>query len=102
MFSSCKAQNKSCPLRLSGSMISQYSHRSELIAVTFFLALALGRLDANLFVVLLQRGKVLTGFGELALFHAFADIPVDKRALAVHQVEVMVDARENLCDRGRV
>merc|ERR1719335_256023 len=102
MFSSCRTPSKSFPLRLSGSTISQYSPSSELIAVTFFLALALGRLDANLFVVLLQRGKVLTGFGELALFHAYADIPVHKSALAVHQVELMVDAGEHLCYRRRV
>merc|ERR1719432_22394 len=76
--------------------------QSELIAVALLLALALRRLDANLFVVLLERRKILTRLGELALLHTFAHIPVHKGALGVHQVELMVDAREDLGDGGGV
>merc|ERR1712014_380375 len=76
--------------------------RSELIAVALFLPLTLGCLDANLLVVLLECGQVLTGFRELALLHTLPDIPVHKRALRVHQVELVVNAREDLSDGGGV
>mmetsp|Transcript_23949 Transcript_23949/g.66098 ORF Transcript_23949/g.66098 Transcript_23949/m.66098 type:complete len:317 (-) Transcript_23949:572-1522(-) len=75
---------------------------SEFVAITLLLALAFGRLDANLLVVLLKRSEVLACFGELTLLHALPNIPMHKGALRVHQVELMVDAREDLCDGGRV
>merc|ERR1719446_1066915 len=60
------------------------------------LALALGGLGGHLLVVLLKRGQVLAGLGELALLHALADVPVHEGALGVHEVELVVDARERL------
>ena len=48
------------------------------------LALALGGVETDLFVVLLEGREVLAGLGELALLHALADVPVDERALGVH------------------
>merc|ERR1712151_85801 len=71
---------------------------SELISIALLLAFALGRLDADLLVILLQGGQVLASLRELALFHALADIPMDEGALAVHQIELMVDAGEHLCN----
>jgi hypothetical protein len=56
---------------------------SVLLAVVLILALALGGLGADLFVVLLEGREVLAGLGELAFLHALADIPVDERALGV-------------------
>merc|ERR1712224_94442 len=44
-----------------------WSGNLELVAVPLLLALAFGRLDADLLVVLLQRCKILTRLGELAL-----------------------------------
>merc|ERR1711920_939998 len=75
---------------------------SELVPVALLLALALGSLDANLLVVLLEGGEVLAGLGELALLHPLADVPVDKGPLGVHEVELVVDPREDLCDGGGV
>merc|ERR1712066_924880 len=75
---------------------------SELITVSFFLTLALSCLDANLLVVLLKGRKVLACLRELAFFHTLADIPMHERALRIHQVELVVDAREDLGDGGRV
>merc|ERR1711972_1023571 len=66
--------------------------------VLLALLLALARLSANLLIVLLEGGEVLAGLGELALLHALADVPVDEGALGVHQVELVVDAREELGD----
>mmetsp|Transcript_14663 Transcript_14663/g.39197 ORF Transcript_14663/g.39197 Transcript_14663/m.39197 type:complete len:217 (-) Transcript_14663:181-831(-) len=71
---------------------------SELVAVALFLALALCGLDAHLLVVLLQRRQVLASLGELTLLHALAHVPVHESALRVHEVELVVDAGENLCD----
>merc|ERR1719296_725561 len=75
---------------------------SELIAVALLLSLTLGSLNANLLVVLLKSCKVLSGFAELALLHAFSDIPMHKRTLTVHQVKLVIDARKYLCDSSRV
>merc|ERR1719446_2057507 len=70
----------------------------SLVLLALLLALALGRLGADLLVVLLERRKVLARLGELALLHALADVPVHERALGVHQVELVVDARVELGD----
>ena len=45
--------------------------------------LALGEVETELLVVLLVAA--LAGLGELALFHALADVPVDERTLGVHE-----------------
>merc|ERR1719214_323682 len=73
-----------------------------LLAEVLLLALALGRLGADLLVVLLEGRKILARLRELALLHALADVPVDERALGVHEVELVVDARVELGDGGRV
>ena len=68
-----------CHCRKTGSLV--------LIALPL---LTVSRIQANLLVVLLQGSHVLASFGELSLLHAFADVPVDKRALGVHQIELVV------------
>merc|ERR1712086_971628 len=70
----------------------------ELIAVTLLLTFALGGLNADLLVVLLERGQVLTGFRELALLHALADVPVHEGTLGVHKIELVVNPGEDLSD----
>merc|ERR1719168_377529 len=80
------------------SRSSTSPRRSELIAVAFLLALALGRLDADLLVVLLERRQVLARLRELAFLHALADVPVHEGTLRIHQIELVVDAREHLSD----
>merc|ERR1712217_688384 len=75
---------------------------SELVAIALLLALAFRGLYADLLVVFLQRGKILASLRELALLHALADIPVDESTLAVHEIKLVVNARENLSNRGRV
>merc|ERR1719291_748661 len=74
------------------------SANSELVAVALLFALPLCGLDANLLVVLLQRRQVLASLGELAFLHALAHVPMHERALRVHEVELMVNAGENLRD----
>merc|ERR1712224_293207 len=70
--------------------------RSELVTVTFLLTLSLCCLDANLLVILLQSCEIFTRLGEFSFFHAFSDIPVDEGAFRVHEIELVVDAREHL------
>ncbi|CAN0549024.1 unnamed protein product [Ectocarpus sp. 12 AP-2014] len=67
-----------------------------LLAEVLLLALALGGLRADLFVVLLEGSQVLTGLGELSLLHALTHVPVHERTLGVHEVELVVDARQGL------
>ncbi|RUS83141.1 hypothetical protein EGW08_009088, partial [Elysia chlorotica] len=57
---------------------------------------------ANLQVVLLQRGQILPGLDELRLVQPLAHVPVDEGALGEHEVELVVDARPDLSDGGRV
>merc|ERR1712156_1287787 len=68
------------------------------LLIELLLALTLHRLGANLLVVLLQGRKVLTGLRELTLLHALTDVPVHERTLGVHQIELVVQAREHLSD----
>merc|ERR1712144_162854 len=87
--------------------ISTHARRSrnsdlELVTVPFLLALAFRRLDADLLVVLLQGGEILTRLRELALLHSLADVVVDERTLGVHQVELVVISRYCLRNRGAV
>merc|ERR1712228_763908 len=71
---------------------------SELVTVAFFLALALRRLDPDFFVVLLERREVLTCLGELALLHALSDVPMHEGSLRIHEVELVINAGEDLGD----
>merc|ERR1711924_16160 len=75
---------------------------SELVSVTLLLALTLSCLDSNLLVILLKCGEIFAGLGELALLHAFSDIPMDKRTLRIHEIELVVNAREDLGNGGAV
>merc|ERR1719440_1818747 len=70
---------------------------SELVAVTFLLAFSFSSLDTNFLVVLLESSQILTSLTELAFFHTLTNIPVNECTLAVHQVKLVVDAREDLC-----
>ncbi|OQR92756.1 hypothetical protein ACHHYP_03229 [Achlya hypogyna] len=73
-----------------------------LLAVIHVFAVAFLRLGRHLFVVLLEGSKVLAGLRELAFFHALADVPVHEGTLGVHQVELVIDAREDFSDSARV
>merc|ERR1719316_397744 len=68
---------------------------SELIAVALFLSFTLRGLDANFLIILFQSSQVFTGLAELTIFHSLADVPVDKGALAVHEVKLVINAREH-------
>merc|ERR1711865_554839 len=74
----------------------------ELITIALLLAFTLGGLNADLLVVLLECCQVLASFTELALFHTLANIPVNESTLGVHEVKLVVNAREHLCDGSRV
>merc|ERR1719329_2007345 len=65
---------------------------SEFIAIALFLTFTLCSLNADLLVVLLQGGKILTGLAELTFLHTLTDVPVHECTLAVHQVELVIDA----------
>merc|ERR1719408_639798 len=101
----CSLRSVSWLQRGCGSLGSDFgsSRRTDLVLLPFFvLATVLEGLGADLLVVLLEGRKVLTGLGELTLLHALADVPVDEGALGVHEVELVVDARERLGDRRGV
>merc|ERR1712080_49480 len=72
--------------------------RSEFIAIALLFTLTLSSLNADLLIILLKGCQVLTCLRELSFFHPFADIPVHEGTFGVHEVELVVDAREDLCD----
>jgi len=75
-------------------------HNSEFF--TFLSFFTLGGLDSDFLVVLLKGSQVLTGLGELSLLHTFSDVPVDEGSLGVHEIELVVDAGEDLSDGSGV
>merc|ERR1712183_397953 len=72
------------------------SSSSELVSVALLLTLALRCLDSHLLVILFKCREIFAGLGELALLHAFPNIPVHKSTLGVHEIELVVNAREDL------
>merc|ERR1712022_100794 len=76
--------------------------RSELITIAFFFTFSLCSLDADLLVVFLQGCQILTCFRKFSLFHALSHVPMHKGALRVHEVKLVVDAREHLSNRSGV
>merc|ERR1712174_85690 len=70
--------------------------KSSHLVLLLFLTLTIGSLGAELLVVLLEGGKILTGLGELTFLHTLTDVPVDERTLGVHKVELVVDTGQSL------
>merc|ERR1711981_1451514 len=66
------------------------------LVLLLFLTLTIGSLGANLLVVLLEGGKILTGLGELTFLHTLTDVPVHEGTLGVHEVELVVNAGQSL------
>jgi len=68
----------------------------------FFTVLGLDGVDSDFFVILLEGGKILSGFGELSFLHTFSDVPVDEGSLGVHEIELVVKSCPGLGDGGGV
>ena len=68
----------------------------------FFLSLSIDRVDTDLFIILLKGGQILTSLRELALLHAFANVPMDEGSLGVHQVELMIKTSPGFGNRRRI
>jgi len=86
--------------------LDDYEYSDKVWAGSFFhallLGLSLGGLDSDFLVILLKGGEILTGLGELSLFHTFSDVPMDEGSLGVHKIELMVDSGEDLSDGSGV
>ena len=63
---------------------------SDLVLVFSFFGFTFDGVDTDFFVILLEGGKILTGFGEFTFFHTFTNIPVDEGSLGVHKIELVV------------
>merc|ERR1712066_779875 len=77
-------------------------HCLELVAIAFFFPFSFCCLDTHFLVVFLESCKILTRLAEFSLFHPFADVPMHKCTLAVHEVELVINAGEYLCDGRRI
>mmetsp|Transcript_35141 Transcript_35141/g.25614 ORF Transcript_35141/g.25614 Transcript_35141/m.25614 type:complete len:447 (+) Transcript_35141:68-1408(+) len=67
-----------------------------------FLTLTFGGLNTNFLVILLEGGKILTGFGEFTFFHTLSDVPMDEGSLGVHKIEFVINSGEDLSDGSGV
>uniref|UniRef100_J3N776 Uncharacterized protein n=1 Tax=Oryza brachyantha TaxID=4533 RepID=J3N776_ORYBR len=102
MFQTDRTQRQITGFKQQQQQQHEEDEASNLVVVTLVAVVTLIKLGADLLVVLLQRGEVLAGLGELPLLHALANVPVDEGALGVHEVELVVDAGEHLDDAGGV
>ncbi|KAJ6446133.1 LOW QUALITY PROTEIN: RNA recognition domain-containing protein [Purpureocillium lavendulum] len=66
------------------------------------LLFGLERVGGDLLVILLEGGEILAGLGELTLLHALTNIPVHEGALAVHEIELVIQSRPGLGDGSGV
>merc|ERR1712226_601813 len=71
---------------------------SELVSVPLLFAFALGSFDTDLLIILLERRQVLACLAEFTFLHSFSDVPMHEGTLAVHEVKLVVDAREHFGD----
>jgi hypothetical protein len=76
-----------------------HSKKTRMTATFSHIGVGVG---CDLVVVLLEEREILARLGELHLFHALADLTVDKRTLGVREIELVVEARPRLRDRGGV
>merc|ERR1712121_319838 len=75
---------------------------SCLILLFSFFSLTLDGVDTDLFVILLESSKILTGLGELSFFHTLTDIPVDEGTFGVHKIELVIKTGPGLGDGSGV
>jgi hypothetical protein len=73
-----------------------------MVSLVLVLLFSLGRVLADLLVILLEGGEVLASLRELALLHALTDVPVDEGTLGVHKVELVVETAPSGRDGGGV
>merc|ERR1712118_196827 len=82
--------------------VQVHTEFSELITVAFLLTFALSSLNANFFVVFLKGCKIFTCFTEFTFFHTLSYIPMHECTLAVHEIKLVVNAREHFCNGGGI
>jgi len=56
----------------------------------------IGRVDSDLFVILLKGSEILTGLGELTFLHTLTDVPVDEGTFGVHEIEFVIKTSPGL------
>merc|ERR1739848_955358 len=67
---------------------------SELVAIAFLFSFTLSGFNADFLIIFLECGKIFTSFGKFSLFHSFPNVPMDEGSLGVHEIKLVVDARE--------
>mmetsp|Transcript_27255 Transcript_27255/g.50246 ORF Transcript_27255/g.50246 Transcript_27255/m.50246 type:complete len:459 (+) Transcript_27255:280-1656(+) len=74
----------------------------RLVLLTLTLTSAVSGLGTDLLEILLEGSEILTGLGELTLLHTLTDVPVDEGTLGVHEIELVVEATEDLTNGSAV
>mmetsp|Transcript_18196 Transcript_18196/g.25015 ORF Transcript_18196/g.25015 Transcript_18196/m.25015 type:complete len:226 (-) Transcript_18196:711-1388(-) len=73
-----------------------------LLAEVFLLTLTLSSFSTDLLVILLKSSKIFTGLRELTFFHPLSNVPVHERSFCVHEIKLVVNARQGLGNGGGV
>merc|ERR1712004_172893 len=82
--------------------LKQMAVQDELVFITLAVISSLGRVKADLLVILLESSKILPGLRELTLLHSLTNVPVDEGPLGVHEVELVVEPGPGLSDGSGV
>merc|ERR1712173_162008 len=82
--------------------LKQMAVEDELVFITLAVISGLGRVKADLLVILLKSSKILPGLGELTLLHTFSNIPVNEGPLSVHEVKLMVKSGPGLSNSSGI
>jgi hypothetical protein len=53
-------------------------------------------MDTSLFVISLKSSQIFTSLGEFAFLHTLSNVPMDKGALGVHEIELVRESRPGL------
>merc|ERR1712051_79010 len=67
-----------------------------------FITFSLHGVKTDLLVILLKGSQILTGLGELTLFHTFSNVPMDKGTFGVHEVKLVVKTSPSLSNGSGV
>jgi hypothetical protein len=69
---------------------------------TLFFTFTFSGLDSDLLVIFLKGGEIFSGLREFSFFHTLTDVPMDEGSLGVHEIEFVIDSREDLSDGSGV
>jgi hypothetical protein len=75
---------------------------AQFLVFISFITFSLHGVKTDFLVILLKGSQILTGLGELTLFHTFSNVPMDKGTFGVHEVKLVVKTSPSLSNGSGV